>query len=414
MILNNASDVRRGTNLTEYVYRGSTLVWQRKHPHPHPDPYVPVPGERHYGVRFKGASFEYLYDAEGKVPASVSSLNGIVNLNGWSSAFFVRNNYPCMLTFDGYEEYKLNPYDHRYRIDGELSDYNNLNFPGNAMSCFNCPIWLKFYKDSDDYFCIEVADSQLDSDFVNYPYIRADESTSERMYYPMYTGTLDTEGRLRSIGVGTVRGTTSTYANLVQAAENNGDRWQINSFAFKLWINVLLFLMFNGDSVINKTGRASFDNYQNGTSYDRGQFNYLYSGNTSSAHKTFFCEWLWGGRYSLYRTHDVLNGLYYKSISESGMWRNHIFYKMHPPYSVDGDLQTYQSVIADVNKFELDKSYGILPNELGSTNQIKPFGSSGSFLAGLVYPYKQDNAENHCLYFGIDAYDTVTSSVYYV
>lgn len=447
MILNNASDVRRGTNLTEYVYRGSTLVWQRKHPHP--DPYVPVPNERHYGVKMRGYNgvneFEYLYDAVGKQPMSIST-TGDVSLGGWSTAFFVVNNYPCMLKYNGDEDYKLNPADVRYKLDGSSSDYNNYSYGGNAMSCFNCHIWIKFYYE-DDWFYIEVSDEKLDNDFVDYPYIRSDGSHSEKMYYPLYSGTFDSSNRLRSIGAGGIKKSISTHENLVAAAESNGNGWQIKSFAFMLWVDTLLALMLGGGNAIRnltETGAAASDAYQNGWSYNRGQFNYLRPSSSggyvnNNVHNTFYCEWLWGGRSSSAsyssKSYDVFNGIYYKCYHDNDGWNPHICYKMYPPYTTDKSTTGYSELPLPLKSkselyktaFSMNKNCGIMPDKNGKLfDRSNPTISRDAveepfiyyeygFSGNVVYPHIQDNSAYGAIRITPYLYYTaLTSSVFYV
>ena len=426
MILNFASDIQRGTVPTNSVYLGNTLVW------PHSGGYIPVEGERHYGIRFRGGAnglyeYEYLYDAAGKQPA-VMDAAGHVTLGGWADAFFVRNNYPCMLKYSGVEDYKLDPADVRFKLDGSASDYNNYAYDGNAMSCFNCPIWIKFYV-SDGWCCIEVADRKLDRDFMNYPYIRPDGSSAEKMYYPLYSGTV-VDSRLRSIGAGRVKESHSyldTLSDFQLYASRNGTGWHIKTYAFMLWIEALLVLMFRGYQVTRETGCAAFNNYTNGMSYDKGQFNYeRYDSDHNCVHNTFYCEWLWGGRREP-SSREALVGLYcINKKNTAGDFTPFLYYKMRYPYTYAGSPSGYSTLLVyDTSvKWSCNKNYGILPNVSGNLSEdtVKaPYLPSSSYVyeeENYPRPYAHDTSENGLLCFDFNYYNIgvhhITTSVFYV
>lgn len=49
----------------------------------------------------------YLYDAVGMIPAVMDFVEGAFNYGSWGGVEFVKNNYPCMVKFDGTEDYRL-------------------------------------------------------------------------------------------------------------------------------------------------------------------------------------------------------------------------------------------------------------------------------------------------------------------
>ena len=431
MILNSANDIQSGANKTDSAYIGSNIVWKRSNI----EPYSPISGERHYGIKFRGGAnniyeYEYLYDAAGKQPATYDATTGNVNLGGWSTAFFITNNYPCMLNFDGTEAYRLNPNDFSKKEDGTTSDYNNINFDGNAMSCFNCHIWIKCYY-QDGWCYIEVSDRKLDNDFVDYPYIQSNGVHSNRIYYPMYSGIMDSSNRLRSIASGDMRSLIDTHSNLVSAASRNGKRWQIRSFAFMSWINSLILMMFRGLGVLNLGSTDKI--YQNGVSYNKGQFSYKTVSN-SYVHNTFFCEWLWCSRIWTSRddlVYDVYNGMYYKIDEETVSGRTYdspfIYYKMYPPYIVldvpypyssETELPGYHKIRSSNNleNWTMSKDFCYLPDTYGEIENIKiPTGNSPYFYEKDVTP---NMAMTPCVSFNkktryVRLYP-LTSSVFYV
>lgn len=66
-----------------------------------------------YGIKInksdsgKKSRVTYLYDAVGMTPAAMNYTDGTFNYGSWGNVEFVKNNYPCMVKFDGTEDYKL-------------------------------------------------------------------------------------------------------------------------------------------------------------------------------------------------------------------------------------------------------------------------------------------------------------------
>ena len=65
-----------------------------------------------YGIKInksdsgKKSRVTYLYDAVGMTPAAMNYTDGTFNYGSWGNVEFVKNNYPCMVKFDGTEDYK--------------------------------------------------------------------------------------------------------------------------------------------------------------------------------------------------------------------------------------------------------------------------------------------------------------------
>ena len=320
----------------------------------------------HYGIRIAKNQPDpynrctYLYDAAGLTPKTPSNGAG-----GWDGAFFVRNNYPVMCRFNGTEDYRLDPLDHSKKLDGTASDVSDASYPGNAMACFDCHIWMKFYEDAD-YTYIEVADRRLDSQFVDFPYIRADGSHAEKLYYPMFEGTV-VNGKLRSIaGEKPQSGTTASEE--LAYAQANGSCWSIGDWSHHLWMTCLMMLMgkttdinsaFGYGNAAGGSTTASFKT--NGVCMTSGQFYGTYLSNTDSV-KAFYCEQPYANR--MKRTLGIYN-------------HNAVYYVRNvPPYTVDtpsagytecGEVPTPPGAAAFYVK-NLKYAGGVLlPSELGGS-----------------------------------------------
>ena len=95
---------------------------------------------KRYGVRIKknesnpAARVEYIYDAVGMTPAKMNFTSGTFDYGDWADIWFVKNNYPVMVTYDGEEDYLLDPNDYTKKLNGAASDVANSAYGGNAMA----------------------------------------------------------------------------------------------------------------------------------------------------------------------------------------------------------------------------------------------------------------------------------------
>lgn len=66
----------------------------------------------------------YLYDAVGMIPAVMDFVEGAFNYGSWDGVEFVKNNYPCMVKFDGTEDYRLSPDNYELKEDRNKKRYS--------------------------------------------------------------------------------------------------------------------------------------------------------------------------------------------------------------------------------------------------------------------------------------------------
>lgn len=260
----------------------------------------------HYGIKIDKnesdtkARISYMYDAVGFTPAAMDFANGVFNIGSWANAFFVKNCYPAMVKTDATIDYKLDPNNHSLKKDGTASDYDNLDYDGNAFAVFDCKIWLKMYED-ENYHYIEVSNYKLDEDFHDYPYVNADGVHGDKLFYPMYPGYVY-NGFLRSIA-GVKPSSNSDTAQELNYAKNNGENYLIETWSHHVWYHMLLLLMsknFNSQNAYgngNMTGGSSTSDFKtNGEYYDKGMF--FGTNSSSDPIKCFYCENVWGNRWS--------------------------------------------------------------------------------------------------------------------
>lgn len=318
MIWNKAKNVKSGIKQVQKILLNNQIIWSSN----------PPPLGEHYGIRWRktpsdSPMIEYLYDAENFTPVTMT--NDGVSLGDWANAFFVKNNYPVMCRFDGMEDYRLDPLDHTKKLDGTTSDVTNESYAGNAMSCFDCHIWMKFWEDEDDdgWNYVEVSNRQLDKNFVDYPYIRANGTHADKLYYPMFEGRI-IDGKLRSVGIGSAT-VNNTAAQFETAAKSNGSNWMISDWHHNMWMLWLHTMMAKSFHFYTAFGLQDAL-HPNGSCLTRGQF-YGSSSYNSIPVKTFYCENLWGNHYHFMLGAVVAN-------PENGEADYYI--KQAPPYATDG------------------------------------------------------------------------------
>lgn len=358
-----------------------------------------VKGIKRYGIKInKGDSnpatrCTYLFDAVGMTPASMNYTTGVFDFGDWADVFFVKNNYPAMVKYDGTEDYKLDPNDHTKKADGVTgSDVANTAYGGNAMSVFDGSgdkgkIWLSQYE-IGNYEYMVISNAQYDESFNDDAYVREDGSHAEKLYYPMFGGSFDGT-RLRSVAGQTLMYNTSTQTEMTRAAAN-GAGWSIATWSKRNLLNCMLKIMAKTEDTQAAFGQGQTSGYVNdaaqnyghvptGTLTDKGQF----FGYKDAAHevKVFFIEKWWGNR------HDRTLGLVMK--------KGRILAKMMPPYNLTGDDYidtgiTFAGSEGGYQKTTKSGRFGRLPVEIG--------GSSSTYITdGLWF---NDSATTIALFGG--------------
>lgn len=332
-------------------------------------------GVKRYGMKINkndsnpATRCTYLFDAAGMTPAAMNYETGLFDIGDWGDVFFVKNNYPAMVLYDGTEDYKLDPNDHTLKADGTESDVSNVNYGGNAMSVFDGTvdgkIWLSQFE-IGNYEYIIISNAQYDGTFNDDAYVREDGSHADKLYFPMFGGSYDGT-RLRSLAGQTLMYNTNASTEIARA-KANGDGWNIGSWSRRNLLNCMLKLMSKTDDSQTAFGQGQTSGYvddasvnyghlDTGTLKDKGQF-YGYNDTTHEV-KVFFIEKWWGNRW------DRINGLL--------MIGGEILAKMTPPYNLTGDGFdkvgiAYTETGSGWQKGTKSSEYGRLPASVGGSS----------------------------------------------
>ena len=272
------------------------------------------------------ACVTYLEDAKGKTPAHMNYSTGKFEYGGWEDAFFMPR--PCMLKFDGTVDYYLDPNDYSKKEDGTASDVADFAYDGNAMMEWGKDgekIWYKVVPDRDDNTSADIffSNYQIDEGYHAWSFINNQGNMVDHFYTPIYNGTLDGDGKLRSISgkANTDLCQSKTAAQEITAAELNNpgkDKlWYTEVFSDITLINLLLVLMgksLNTQDVFgNGACKTRDDNAYTasdiigtGTADDKGLF--FGSNDMVTAVKVFGMENYWGNQYRRYAGLISVNG----------------------------------------------------------------------------------------------------------
>ncbi len=167
--------------------------------------------EKIYGmaIDFKTRKVSYLGENKDFSPLRPATDSSNLDFGGWSDWDFLKENRPAMCSMDGEIDYYLNENDYTKKEDGSTSDISNIDYSGNAMAVVP-KIYSLSYEISQKryvYFCKE----KISEAFAPVGF-DVKGTVRDYMLIPMFYGSVDSQGRMRSIAnqwsAGTVSGTS--------------------------------------------------------------------------------------------------------------------------------------------------------------------------------------------------------------
>lgn len=304
----------------------------------------------------------YMYDAAGKAPAHMDYTSGTFDYGDWANAWFIRDNKPCALKYDGSIDYYLNPNDYTKKADGTASDVSDSSYAGNFMATMPT-VWTKYWEDSR-YIYVAFSNKQINDSYHAYAHDAGDGFINDFIYLPMFKGAV-IDSKLRSIA-GVYPGNFTTVSQQSTAAEACGSGWQIWDWSKHELLADLLTLISKSTNSQDAFGTGVTNTYDEEDAHygmketgvddlTTGQF-YGASGMESHV-KCFHMEDLWGNR------------------AESCLGLNFIdykySYKLTRPYATSPDA-SYTSTNMAVPETGYTSQmwvddYGFLPKETGGT-----------------------------------------------
>ena len=328
----------------------------------------------------------YLYDAAGMTPAYMDFSGGSFNYGSWADIWFVKNNRPVALRYDGTVDYELSHTDFTKKIDGETaSDVSDSTYGGNFMSEIPL-VYVKRWEDTR-YNYVVFSETKPNDDYLAQAHTNANGTVNPYIYLPMFKGSIDANNKLRSL-MGTIPNGNTTAANEVLYVENCGNGWQLwDKAKIDLIMDLIVLItkstncrgkIGNGDCQTYNTSdtrKDSKNNAANGkmmSGYEVGdttrstnaQF-YGSEGTDSTNYGkhhmiAFYIEDLWANRWDRCLGFNLVDNVYKV--------------KMTPPYTLDSD-STYQTLsITPPSATEgwlknvSSGVYGDVPTEVGASN----------------------------------------------
>lgn len=265
--------------------------------------YISLHNAKRYGYRISkteadpDARVEYILDAVGMTPAHMDFTNGVFDYGSWGDVWFVKDNKPLMLKYDGTIDYYLDPNNYAYKLDGTASDVANVNYGGNAMA--QIPLcWVYRYED-DNYYYEIVSPVKIDDNYKAYAHTDASGNIKPYFYNSIFAAS-GNSSKLRSISGQTIA--TLNAQQMFSATRANGSNWFVGSWAQYQLIRTLLVLLGKSCDTQTVFGNGNERNnsstsvvLKTGTLNTKGQFN-GYSSNTQNL-KVFHIEDFWGNIY---------------------------------------------------------------------------------------------------------------------
>lgn len=304
---------------------------------------------------------EYMYDAVGMTPARMDYTAGTFDYGSWGDAWFITENKPVALLYNGSVDYELDPDDYTKKADGTESDVSDSTYTGNFMASMPT-VWIKRWED-DNYYYVAISNKQITPDFYADAHDAGDGTINPYIYLPMFKGTI-VDGKMRSIAGVTPQGETSGSEEKT-AAEACGSGWQIWDWSKHELISDLLTLISRSTDSQGAFGQGDTNTYDSSdaTTYGKlttgtsgaGQF----WGVSDELHhvKVFHIEDFWGNRWDRCLGLNLVN-------------MEHV-YKPARPYSLVSDSSyTKTGLTAPASGWQIMQSvgrFGTLPKTVGGS-----------------------------------------------
>ena len=288
--------------------------------------------------------------------------SGKVDYGDWIGMPTIVRNKPAMIKTDGTLDYYLDETDYTKKADGTASDVSNLAYDGNAFAWFEA-MWMKIIENGSDLE-VRFAYEQLDPD-----YYEVCPTGSAGAWLPMFYGSPDSSGKMRSIANTSVLGnkTNNTTTDVQNTAiKRNGNDYYFLGGKILDCISLLQMMWFkttNSDNICrgNQDGYDPSDSTTRGTKVNPivggGQFYCTDDGKT--ANKILHC--LPFGTYDVWLRNPYI-------ICDNGT------YKVSKDYTFDSTGATYTNTgktSPDGDSYQKELTYvdgfGLVPKSVGAS-----------------------------------------------
>lgn len=307
---------------------------------------------------------------------------------------------PCMLKYDGTVDYYLDENDFTKKADGTASDISNINYAGNAMVEFP-RVFIKSWRERNKRYCL-FSNIKLDENFECYPCKNSDGSYTESFFGPMFEGTKDSSGRLRSIITGGKATASTTAEAEMTAARLNGAGYDITNWgAEDYWrkLFVLLFKRLNSQVALGAgaSGSTSALTTNTGCSVGKPGLFWGSSGTSGNGMKAFGMENFYAHRWRRFLGCLLINGVFHVKMTKSNADGS-----TADDYNLTGAGYINTGVTAPsasesyIKKINAGK-YGGLPVEVGGSSSTYYSDATWTNLSGTMMPLSGGNVRDGVL-----------------
>lgn len=287
----------------------------------------------------------------------------VFDYGDWADSFIIRKLRPCVLGYDGNVLYDLDKTNIDLTVDGEPSNIDDETIEGNAMSGIP-KTYISFEKLSDDKYAYRFSNKKLNDSYKCLAHHDANGDEIPYIYESIFTGSLDSTGRMRSLSNKTPIANKTRQQEIDAALLNNLDNthiWYTEVAADRMLLNLLLILMGMSGNTQEVYGAGNNDSYINesntgvkntGTMNQKGMF--WGSNDNVSGVKVFGIEHYWGNQWR------ALAGW----VNDHGTQKIKLTYGQEDGSTIDG--------------YNLDGSgYVAISNST-------PNGASGGYISGMI------------------------------
>lgn len=307
---------------------------------------------------------------------------------------------PCMLKFDGTIDYYLDENDYTKKADGTASDISNINYQGNAMARFP-RVFTKKWRERGKLYCL-FSNIKLDEEFECYPCKNSDGSYTDCFFGPMFEGTKDSAGRMRSMVTGGKAWASSTAQQEMDAARLNGDGWDITNWgAEDYWrdLFILLFKRLNSQIACGYGATGSSNGLTTNTGCSVGKPGPFWGSSSASANgmKMFCMENFTSHRWRRFLGCLLINGTFHVKMTKSradGSTTDD--YNLTGTGYINTGIKVPSANESYIKKVNAGK-YGGLPIEVGASSTTYYSDGMWTNLSGTMMPLSGGSVANGVL-----------------
>ena len=296
---------------------------------------------------------------------------------------------PCMLNYNGNIDYYIDKTDFSKKADGSKSDIDNINYPGNAMMRFP-RVFIKSWRERNKQYCL-FSNIKYDDSFECWPCKKADGTYTEAFFGPMFEGTKDSTGRLRSIVTNTKALNNTNAQAEIDAARLNGNGWDVTNWAAEdYWrkLFILIFKRLNSQAACGYGATASSTGLttNTGCSVSKPGLFWGSSGASANGVKMFGMENFYAHRWRRFTGCLLINGTYHVKMTKSRIDGSTADdYNLTASGYIDTGVKAPSASESYITKLNAGK-YGGLPTAVGGSSSTYYSDGMWTNLSGTMMP----------------------------